>query len=381
MRLGLYVHIPWCRTKCPYCDFNSHAAAVWPERRYSDALIRELSHRAAEHAWHGATVETVFFGGGTPSLFSGGAIERVLGAVGDSFRTSPDVEITLEANPGTVTVDRLRDFRSAGVNRLSFGIQSFQPHLLKVLGRLHTVEETRLVMPMARAAGFSNVNLDLIFAVPGQTRDDWKKDLETAIAAAPEHVSAYNLTYEEGTPFFDMRREGRLRPVDDELEAIFFEDARSTLGGAGYRPYEVSNFALPGRESRHNLNYWRAGAYLGLGAGAHSWHPTGDGGRRWSNERDPGRYMELCLDRGGAAVFEERLDSRQSAGEFAFLNLRLAEGFAEDAFRERFGVDFGNAFPECRDLESDGLLERARGRVRLTSRGLMVADAVFATFV
>lgn len=378
---GLYVHIPWCRTKCPYCDFNSHAAAAWPERRYTDALVAELDRFVAREPWRGATVATVFLGGGTPSLFSPATIARLLEAIVRRFPVAADVEITLEANPGTVSAEKLRGFREAGVNRISFGIQSFHPHLLKVLGRLHTVEETRLAAPMARTAGFDNVNLDLIFAVPGQTLDEWRRDLETAIGFAPEHVSAYNLTYEEGTPFFELRREGRLRPLDEDCEAAMFDAARERLGGAGYRAYEVSNFARPGREARHNLNYWHAGAYLGLGAGAHSWHPLPEGGRRWSNERDPARYIERALGEGSAAVTEETLDLRQSAGEFAFLNLRLADGFAESEFRRRFRRTIDEVFPHVDDDMRAGLLTRCEGRLALTPRGLMVADSVFAGFV
>jgi oxygen-independent coproporphyrinogen-3 oxidase len=381
-RFGLYVHIPYCRTKCPYCDFNSHAAASWPERRYADALAAELARHAGVEPWRGGRVETIFFGGGTPSLFSPETIGRVLDAVAARFDVAPGAEVTLEANPGTVTAGKLAGFRAAGIGRVSFGIQSFHPHLLKLLGRLHTVDDTRRAVPLAREAGFEEVSVDLIFAVPGQTLDEWRADLDTAIAFRPEHVSAYNLTYEEGTPFFAMRRDGRLRPLDDEIEAAMFLEARERLGRAGYRAYEVSNFALPGHEARHNLNYWHAGAYLGIGAGAVSSHPVaGGGGRRWTNEKDPARYMSRALRDGDAATEVDAIDGRQSRGEFAFLNLRLADGFTEAAFRERFGVDVEEVFPNLEDVVGPGLVDRRDGRLALTPRGLLVGDSVFATFL
>ena len=378
---GLYVHIPWCRSKCLYCDFNSHAASSWPEDRYVQALVAELDRCAESGVWHGRRIDSVFFGGGTPSLFSARSIEQVIEAAAARFSFSSSAEVSLEANPGTVSVEKLRAYRATGINRISFGIQSFHPHLLKLLGRLHTAEETRLAAPSAREAGFENVNLDLIFAVPGQSLDDWRSDLETVISFRPEHVSAYNLTYEEGTAFFALRAEGRIQPVSEDLEAEMFDEARIRLGAAGYRAYEVSNFALPGFETRHNLNYWQAGAYLGLGAGAHSYHPLPRGGRRWANEEDPGRYTDRILDKGNALVFEETLDGRKSAGEFAFLNLRLAEGFPEARFCERFGRRIDEVFPAVTEMEASGLLERRGGSLSLTPRGLRVADSVFTAFL
>lgn len=378
---GLYVHVPWCRSKCPYCDFNSYAASVWPEERYVRELVRELDREAANEAWRGRSLDTIFFGGGTPSLFSAESIARVIEAAARLRPLTPNAEITLEANPGTVSLETLRRFREAGVNRISFGIQSFHPHLLKVLGRAHTVEETRLAAPMARAAGFENLNLDLIFAVPGQSLGDWRSDLDTVIRFRPEHVSAYNLTYEEGTAFFALRAERRLEPASEDVEAAMFDEARERLGAVGYRAYEVSNFSLPGFEARHNLNYWRAGAYLGIGAGAHSYHGVPSGGRRWANERDPGKYMDRVLYDGSAVVFEELVDERKSAGEFAFLNLRLARGFSEERFRARFGREIDEIFPAVTEMAASGLLDRREGRLSLTPRGLRLADSVFAAFL
>ncbi|MGH7897903.1 MAG: radical SAM family heme chaperone HemW [Candidatus Binatia bacterium] len=380
-RFGLYVHIPYCRTKCPYCDFNVRAGTTWPETRYTDALLAELGRYAADSPFAGARLETVFFGGGTPSLFSARSIARVLDECRRLFRGSDIAEISLEANPESVSAERLRDLRRAGVSRLSLGIESFRPEVLKRLGRLQTAAETRLAVPMAREAGFANVSLDLMFAIPGQTLDDWRNDLETALSFGPEHISAYNLTYEEGTPFFDLRRAGKLAPLDDDVEATMFEEARSRLGEAGYRAYEVSNFARLGFEARHNLNYWNAGDYLGIGAGAHSHERRQARARRWSNVRDPEAYIASALAGGAAVAGEELLEPAQAAGEFVFLQLRLADGLSEEAFQQRFGSELATMFPGVDRLIADGLIERRGARVRLTPRGLLVADSVFASFL
>lgn len=379
---GLYVHIPYCRTKCPYCDFNVEKAASWPEKRYGEALIAELSHYAAAPPFAGKRLETIFLGGGTPSLFSAESIERLLDTARRAFPGEFFGEVSLEANPESVDVAKLAACRRAGVNRISFGIESFHPHVLKRLARLQTAAETRRAVPMAREAGFANVNVDLMFAVPGETLADWRADLDAAIAYGPEHVSAYNLTFEEGTPFFKLRSAGRIVPLAEDLEAAMFEEAQARLAAAGYVAYEVSNFARPGFESRHNLNYWRAGAYLGIGAGAHSHAPRGAGARRWWNEKDSAAYMNRVFAGGDAVAAEERLEPRTAAGEFVFLHLRTAEGLSEERFRARFGSSVHETFPSALDLVADGLIERAAsGALRLTPRGLLVADSVCASFV
>ena len=379
---GLYVHIPYCRAKCPYCDFNVHVTPQWPERRYVDGLVTELEHYAASPPFSGKRIDSVFFGGGTPSLFAPSSIERVLGAARAAFPVAPDAEISLEANPEGGSVAGLAGYRRAGVDRISFGIQSFQPRLLKQLGRLQTAAETRLAVGRAREAGYENVSIDLMFAIPGQTLGQWREDLDTAVALGPEHVSAYNLTYEEGTPFFAMRAQGRITPLDDDTEAVMFEEARARLERAGYRAYEVSNFARPGFESRHNQNYWRAGAYLGIGAGAHSHEPLGAGARRWSNEREPEAYLRRVSTGGRASVAEENLGAASAAGEYVFLHLRTSDGVPEAGFRARFGMGLEEAFPEIGRMIAERLLEhRAPGHVALTGRGLLVADSVFAAFL
>lgn len=378
MSFSLYVHIPYCDSKCPYCDFNSHAARRWPERRYVAALRRELAAAADGPHW-GGPVRTIFFGGGTPSLFDPASIASVLEDVRRHWELAPSVEITLEANPGTVDEGRLRGFAAAGINRLSFGVQSFQPALLSLLGRIHDGPTAIRAVGDGHRAGFDNINVDLMFAVPGQSLEAWRADLRQAIDLGTAHVSAYNLTVEEGTAFHLMRRRGELAPLGEDAEIAMYEATEDALTAAGFLRYEISNYALPGRACEHNLSYWRALPYLGIGAGAHSFSATSM--RRWSNELGPEAYMRAIEARGGAAVGEESLTARQLQGEFVFLGLRCREGIEVSEFARRFGVDFAMAFPHCRDLQNAGLLEQSGANWQLTERGRMVSDEVFATFV
>lgn len=379
---SLYLHIPYCDSKCPYCDFNSYAVKRWPERDYAAALIAEMRAAATRPEWADGTLGTIFFGGGTPSLFAPASIAAVLEAACDLWPWQTEArEITLEANPGTVDADKLRGFRAAGITRISFGVQSFHPAHLARLGRIHSAAQAIDAIGAARAAGFDNLSLDLMFAIPGQSPEDWEADLATALALAPDHISAYNLTYEEGTAFHAQRRSGKLTPAPEEFEVAMFTRTRSLLADAGYDAYEVSNFARPGRACAHNLNYWRAGAYLGVGAGAHGYAARPAPGVRWGNEKSPSRYLERVRADGHARVSEERLTVDQARGEFVFLNLRCTDGFAAADFTARFGLAPAAAFPHVTALERDGLLEQAAGRYRLTERGLLQADGVFATFL
>ena len=378
---ALYVHVPWCRHVCPYCDFNVYAAAEPPERPYVEAVAAELRAWAARAQWRGRRAKTVYLGGGTPSLLSPGAIATVLEAVARAFGIADGVEVTLEANPGTVTRERLAGYRAAGVNRLSLGAQSFHAGHLRALGRDHGAADVRAAMEAARAAGFANLSLDLIFAVPDQTLADWEDDLGAALALAPEHVSAYALTYEPGTPFHAWRASGRLRPVDEDGEAAMAERTVERLAAAGYERYEISSFTRPGFASRHNTSYWDGSDYLGLGAGAHSFSAEPAPGRRWANERLPGRYLVAIRERGTAVATEERLSTAQARGEFCFTGLRQTVGVDLEGFRRRFGVELDAAFPHLERLVTDGLVEASGQRLRLTARGFRFADSVAASFV
>ncbi len=382
MSFSLYIHIPYCESKCPYCDFNSYAVKGWPEAQYVDALVAELRARAEQPPWTGNPIRTVFFGGGTPSLFAPTSLGRVLEEAGRLFGLEAGAEITAEANPGTVDLAKLREMRRCGVNRISFGAQSFNPVTLQFLGRIHSAGQTVTAVEQARAAGFNQLNLDLIFAVPGQTLDDVANDIAAAVALGPDHISAYNLTFEEGTAFGAALKAGRMRQLPDEKQAAMYAMVRSELPRRGYAMYEISNYARPGCEARHNLTYWRGQCYLGIGAGAHSYAADGKSGRRWWNLRLPAAYIAQAAERGIAEAGSEALDEMVSTSEFAFLNLRLIDGLELRRFGERFGVSFEERFgAQLKRLVEGGLLLREHGRIRLTDRGLELADSVFAEFL
>jgi oxygen-independent coproporphyrinogen-3 oxidase len=378
---ALYVHIPWCRHVCPYCDFNVYASAEPPEQPYVEALATELAARAALPAWKGRALRSVYLGGGTPSLLSADAVAALLAAAAREFGLAPGAEVTVEANPGGLTASRLRAYRTAGVTRLSIGAQSFTPAHLRTLGRDHAVEDTGAAVAAARDAGFDNLSLDLIFGVPGGSVADWKADLAAALALRPPHVSAYSLTYEESTPFFAWRARGRLAPVSEDDEAAMAEIAVDTLEAAGLARYEISSFARPGYESRHNLAYWDGSDYLGIGAGAHSFAATPAPGQRFANERLPARYLDAVAATGTAVASEEHLTEAQARAEFCFTGLRQVAGVDTAAFRRRFGCDVDVAFPHIARLVADGLAQRSDGRLRLTARGLRFADSVAARFL
>jgi len=378
---ALYVHVPWCRHVCPYCDFNVYAAAEPPEREYVGALAAELAAHARGEPWAGRPARTVYLGGGTPSLFSPAAVETALSAVARTFGLVAGAEVSLEANPGTISRERLAAYRAAGVNRLSLGAQSFAPRHLRTLGRDHAAADIGRAVEAARAAGFENLSLDLIYGVPGETVDEWSRDLAAAVALGPEHVSAYALTYEENTPYHAWRVSGRITAVSEDDEAAMAETTVATLEGAGLARYEISSFARPGFESRHNLSYWDGSDYLGIGAGAHSFSRRPAPGRRWMNERLPAPYASAVRAGGSAVGREERLTVAQARGEFVMTGLRRIAGVDAGAFARRFGPSLEEAFPQVGPLVADGLLERAAGALRLTPRGLAFADTVAARFL
>ncbi len=379
--MSVYVHLPYCQRRCPYCDFNAHAVDSVPEAAYTETLIREVEHAAQRDAWRGRVIDTVFFGGGTPSLFSPASIARLLVAVGDTFAVRAEAEITLEANPGTVTRERLAGYRAAGVNRISFGVQSFDDRHLRTLGRIHDGAAAVTAIEGARTAGFVAINADLMFAIPEQTMDEWSADLATAIALDPGHISAYCLTYEEGTPFHAWRAAGQLRPATDTTEAEMMEAAQRQLASAGYEQYEISNYARSGRACRHNLSYWRRQPYLGIGAGAHSLSAEAPWGRRHANVRAPRLYMDLVERRGDAIASEERPTREEAIAEYLFLGLRTLAGIELDAFAAEFGQSLSEARPRATAFLADGLLETSGPTLRLSATGLMHADSIFAALL
>jgi oxygen-independent coproporphyrinogen-3 oxidase len=378
---ALYVHVPYCRRICPYCDFNVHVRASPPIDADVDAFAVELAAWAAEAPWQGRPVATLHLGGGTPSLVPPPTGARFLDGVAAICGLESGAEVTLEANPGTVGARELAEYRAAGVTRLSLGVQSFAPAVLHTLGRDHGPNESREVVAQAARAGFANVSLDLIYAVPGQDLADWRHDLDEAIALCPAHVSTYALTWEPGTPFATWRERGRLVPVDEDLEAAMADLALERLAAAGYERYEISSHARPGFASRHNVAYWDGSSYLGLGPGAHSFAATPFPGRRWANERHPQTYRERVRAGGRAVASEEQLDPVQAATDFVVTGLRRLVGVDAAEFETRFGCALDVTYPHVRDLARDGLVDFDGRRLRLTDRGLRFADTVSATFV
>jgi len=381
---SLYVHIPYCVSKCPYCDFNSHVVPDIPEASYTEALIQELNHYARMNHWRARSVQTIFFGGGTPSTFQPSSIARILESTDALFPIDSTCEITLEANPGTVESANFAGYRSFGVNRISVGVQSFQPHLLKFLGRVHSADEAVKALHVIGDAGFENFSLDLIYANPGQTLRDLENDLDTALGFQSPHLSAYNLTIEEGTPFHHEYRSGRISLLSEDQEIAMGELIERRLSDAGLQRYEISNYARPGFHSRHNVNYWQSGDYLGIGAGAHSHkRVANDGiyGRRWWNEKNPARYMNKISESGQAVTDAEESDLTRATGEYMFSGLRLTEGVSLKAFSARFGNNMLELYPAISGWISEGLMERHGDRLRLTQRGLMVANSIFVHFV
>lgn len=381
---SLYVHIPYCVSKCPYCDFNSHVVGKIPEQEYTNALLKEMDRFTQSDDWRGRGLKSIFFGGGTPSTFQPSSIGKILERSESLFSFEDEIEITLEANPGTVDSANFSGYRSCGVNRISVGAQSFQPHLLKFLGRVHSADETRQALRIVRQVGFENFNLDLIYAVPGQSLDDLRADLEEALKFQPPHLSAYNLTIEEGTPFHREYQTGNIRSLPEEIEVSMAELAEETLSKAGLKRYEISNYARAGFHSRHNVNYWQGGDYLGIGAGAHSYKRHCDNGiygRRWQNEKNPGRYMEMIQKEGSAVVGREQSDLAKATAEFMFVGLRMTRGISLAEFSRRFGKNPAEFYPQIRDWLEGGLMEKKDERLRLTRRGLLVANSIFVNFV
>ena len=378
---ALYVHVPWCRHVCPYCDFNVQARRVLPEADDLAAFTAELDAWAGESLFAGGTVASMFIGGGTPSLYSPRTVAALLAHVARRFSLEQGSEITLEANPGTLDAEKLAGFRKAGVNRLSLGVQSFDDGVLRVLGRDHTAADAHAAITASRAAGFENLSFDLIFGVPGQTVEQWAHDLDVTLALAPEHVSTYALTYEPGTPLHRWREEGRVVPVDEDDEATMLDVACLRLAAAGYERYEISSHARAGFASRHNQRYWDGSSYLGIGPGAHSFAAAPLPGRRWANERDPQRYRSLVGAQGRAVATSEDLTPARAESDFVMTGLRRLVGVELDDFTRRFGHRLEEALPQVQSLADDDLVERVGGRLRLTARGLRFADTVWTALV
>lgn len=374
--VGVYAHIPFCIRKCPYCDFKSVESKAPPGLRYALSLKKELAMRLAQEGLEGPSVPTLYLGGGTPSLFAAEELTPIIEEIKRlAGRHAGAQELTIEANPDTVGLDKLKGYRAAGLNRISLGFQSLDDRHLASLGRTHGAGKALSSFALAREAGFANIGIDLIFGVPGQDLSGWGRTLEEAIRLCPEHVSVYGLTIEEGTPFSRLHLSGTL--PGEEAEAEMYSLAIGLLKGAGYEHYEVSNFARPGFRSRHNSIYWGGKGYLGLGSSAHSYLPWPDWGRRWWNEADPYAYMELLEKGRDPAVGAEALSREDAMLETVMLGLRLVEdGVDRGAFEARFGIALEDAFPAFGGLFDEGLAEKAGKGVRLAGRGLFLLNEI-----
>lgn len=412
--VSLYLHLPFCVRKCRYCDFLSGPYDAAVRRRYLRALETEI-RLSAETFGNGnerLSVDTVFLGGGTPSLLDADELAHLMAVLSESFRILPGAEITMECNPGTVDREKLLVFREAGINRLSIGVQSFRDEELKLLGRIHTAEEARKCVLDARWAGFDNISLDLISALPGQNIDQWMESLREAAALAPEHISAYSLILEDGTPLKEAALEGKLPHLPDEDEdRKMYHETRSFLAEHGYHRYEISNYAKKGFESRHNSGYWTGHPYLGFGIGAASFYA----GCRWSHTGSMTSYLQALESAGSSAgaltksdgeslssaekatghrcqeyaevlesIYEEKeiLSERDRMAEFMFLGLRRMQGVSEAEFLRRFGRTmeevYGSVLKRYQELH---MLQREGGRIFLTERGIDVSNAVMADFL
>lgn len=372
--IGLYIHIPFCRQKCLYCDFPSYAGKEGMQEAYVNALEAEIRRQGKQYK--GKKVSSVFFGGGTPTALPIPFLQKLMQAVWESWQITDGAEITTEANPGTLDAEMAKALKEMGFNRLSMGVQAWQNRLLKELGRIHTIEQFQENFKAVREAGFENVNVDLMFALPDQSMQDWQETVREITAMQPEHISAYSLIIEEGTPFFERYEKGFLEPAAEELDREMYHWAIGALKEAGYQQYEISNFAKVGQQSQHNRIYWQAEEYLGMGLGAHSYME----GTRFHNTYDLQEYIAANGENKKEDM--EQITEEDAMGEFMFLGLRLTEGVTFARFRERFGKEMQEFYKaQIMELEQMELLESDTKGIRLTQKGIDVSNFVFEKFL
>jgi oxygen-independent coproporphyrinogen III oxidase len=373
---GLYIHIPYCIHKCGYCDFNSHPENLEESKVYVLTLLLEIEHYASRLA--DQIVSTVFFGGGTPTLLHPVELDKILDKVKHCFNITKECEISIEANPATIKQETLKQIRSSGFNRISIGVQSFDPNELKLLERVHNEEEIHTTVDRARLAGFDNLSLDLMSGLPGQSPKKWESHLQQALDKNPDHISAYGLTIEPATSFYKLQERGLLTLPPEDTQLEMFQTTIDTLQSAGYEQYEISNFSRPGFECKHNLNYWDNGEYLGLGAGASSYLK----GERFKNINLPSRYIREVQTKGSAVESTEKLDLLHSMGETIMLGLRRMKGIPIEEFETRFQISFKKVYGKILDpLLSDGLITLNQNRMVLSRKGIFLADSVILKFL
>jgi oxygen-independent coproporphyrinogen-3 oxidase len=375
-KAGIYIHIPFCKSRCSYCDFatdvyrNNEAV-----ERYVSALCLEISDSGFQIS---DSVETIYFGGGTPSLLTAQQLEKILRTLHQKVSVAPNIEFTLEMNPATVTLEKLLDFKSLGVNRASFGVQTFDDRALKLLARGHNADDARKTFELLREANFENISFDLIAGLPNQTLPNWEDNLSQALDLQPEHLSLYLLEIHESTPLAEQIRSKRQPLPDEFLAAEMYELMLEKTAEKGYAQYEISNFSRPEFESRHNSKYWLCEPVFAFGVSAHSF----DGKKRWANERDTNKYVQI-IARGESPVVEiNPLTKKQLSAEFAFLNLRLTKGLDLNLYKSRFAIDLETEFAEdLKRLMEAELIEFSQGRLKLTRRGMVYSNEVFSIFV
>ena len=371
---GVYLHVPFCRSRCSYCDFATGMYEPALADRYVRALVKEIEAFAVPA--DNEDIDTVYLGGGTPSLLSPLQVRTILSAVNQRFKVAHDAELTMELNPGELQLEVLQEFHRLGINRASFGAQTFADAELKQLGRTHTADDIRQTLRHLRAAGFDNISFDLIAALPGQKLEDWQRNLDEALALKPEHLSLYLLEVHEATPLAEQIKRGARPLPDEDLAAEMYRVMVQTVCAAGYTHYEISNFCLPGYESRHNAKYWTGAPYYGFGCSAHSF----DGqGRRWANERDTARYVEM-VERAASPVIEvTELSENEKRAESVFLGMRMLTGISLKDYRDRFGIDLRADHPgEIDRLSEAGLIELDDDLLRLTAAGALLSNEIFA---
>lgn len=380
---GIYIHIPFCRSRCSYCDFATGAYDSASAEHYVEAVVREISEfgkRGALGTFEEAVdVDTIFFGGGTPSLLTPAQVARLLDAMHKRFRIAADPEVTMEMNPGTVSLPMLSELRRLGINRASFGAQTFDNRELRRLGRTHTAADAQRTLADLRSAGFDNVSFDLIAGLPAQTLDAWNKNLSQALTLRPTHLSLYLLEVHEGTPLADQLKRGMWPPLDEDAAAEMYRLMLEQTEAAGYEHYEISNFCLPGCESRHNTKYWTGAPYYGFGCAAHSY----DGNNlRWSNERDTARYVQLIEAKQSSVVESTQLDVEAVQAEALFLGLRLMRGVDLNNHQSQFNVDVREQHADTLAHFSEaGLIELHGDVMKLTRSGALLSNEVFAAFL
>ncbi|MCL5283852.1 MAG: radical SAM family heme chaperone HemW [Armatimonadetes bacterium] len=379
--LSLYVHIPFCISKCGYCDFNSYAMNGPIVSKTVDAILTEIQFSG----YPNGTVQSIFFGGGTPTFVNPDNLQRILVSLRDRFSVTPEAEITVEANPGSADMQRFADLRSVGFNRISIGVQSFNDNLLHHLERRHSAAEAVRAVEIAREAGFENINIDLMFGIPGQTEADWRESLQTALSLQTEHISLYSLTIEPKTRFEHLQRIGQLPLPDEEVMLAMYEHAIETARQAGFEHYEISNFAKLGYQCRHNVNYWHNGPYAAYGPGAVSclWEDAkGARYRRWTNELSPRKYLQKIESNEPLSVEEEAVSKMTALGESMMVGLRMMEGVSLGGLYRRYRIDPALVYErEIAKLIERGLIQIADDRIALTRQGLLLANDVMLEFI